>query len=78
MNMTIYDFKSLSLAEQLETAWQGRFAGAREEKDYRVVLYRIDHFFAEMYYDRQHKTVIRVVPFMNRARLDLYVNHHLN
>ena len=76
--MTIYDFTSLNRVTQITTARNGFLAGIREDPFHRILLYRIDYFFAELHYDKRKNIVSRIVPFVDRGLLSAYVNVYLN
>jgi hypothetical protein len=49
--MTLYQFNALNEIEQAEAVWDGVFVGDREDEEHRILLYQIDSFYVEVYYD---------------------------
>lgn len=55
--MTIEYFNSLDEMEQHEAVWKGSCLGYREEGEFRIVIYKLSDFYAELYYDTEHNVL---------------------
>lgn len=76
--MTIYDFMEMDEMEQSEAIWSGKLAGTREDSEYRILLYKIDGFYVEVYYHKEHNVIKKFRPFTDKNELCAYVNLNLN
>lgn len=76
--MTIDDFLEMDEMEQAEAIWSGKLAGSREQEVYKVLLYRIDDFYVEVYYHKEHNVIKKILPLESKEDLQLYFNLHLN
>lgn len=71
--MTLYDFKKLSDFEQAQAVWNGTFLAHREEGLFRVILYQIDSFYAEVYYQKEQNIISHFRTFTTTRLLDPYL-----
>ncbi|MBB6107758.1 hypothetical protein SAMN05421821_101327 [Mucilaginibacter lappiensis] len=53
---------------------QGNFVDFRYEKKFRVALYRLRHFYAEVYYDGALNTIDHTRAFTKISQLAPYIN----
>lgn len=62
--MTLEHFNTLDEMEQHEAVWGGTCIGYREEGEYKVVIYKISAFYAELYYHNEHNVLkkLKAVP----------------
>jgi len=72
--MTIYEFIELSTEEQVNTIWQGTFIGNRNYKGFNVVLYSIENFFVEVFYNQTENAITQIRPFRSQTRLNPYID----
>ena len=70
--MTIDDFLDMDEMEQAEAIWSGELKGRREEGAYRILLYRIDEFYVEVYYHIEHGVIKKFRPFDDPLELQRY------
>ncbi len=73
MDMNIYQFIELSTEEQVNTIWQGTFVGNRNYKGFNVVLYSIENFFVEVFYNQTENAISQIRPFKSMTRLMPYI-----
>lgn len=72
--MTLKQFNSLDEMEQQEAIWGGTFIGNREDQEHKILLYKIDSFYVEVYYHKEYNVIRKYVPFDNPAQLAPYNN----
>ena len=71
--MTLYEFNSLKLEEQLTIVWnKGEFIDNHFSTLERCNCYAIDKFFVEVVYDAEHNTITELRSFKTGALLDKY------
>ncbi len=71
--MTLYEFNSLNLDEQLKFVWkEGEFIDNHFSTIERCNCYAIDKFFVEVVYDAVHNTITEVRSFKSGHLLDKY------
>jgi hypothetical protein len=58
--------------EQSEAIWDAKLAGSREDAVYRILLYRIDNFYVEVFYHKEHNVIKKFHPFNNKQELQPY------
>lgn len=74
MPFSRYDFRTLSVEEQLKALWaEGTFLAARWEQQDRVYLYHMGTFFTELYCDLEKNAKISTRTFTSREHLEDYV-----
>jgi hypothetical protein len=76
--MTLYDFVKLDDQERAEAVWKGNFIAAREEGEYRVIIYKLETFFVEVYYHKPLNSIQKLRPFKTTRRLAPYFFSRLN
>jgi hypothetical protein len=76
--MTLYQFKTLSQQQQADVVGQGKFFLFREEAKYTVVLYRVEDFYVEVYYNSALNTIVSFHPFTSKKRIALYFKCQMN
>jgi hypothetical protein len=73
MNLTL--FNTHSLAGRLEIIWAtGNFLAHRGRRGYRIALYDLGNFFAEIWYNPENDYVSLVRGFTSSKVLETYVN----
>lgn len=50
--MTLYKWRSLDEMEQAEAVWSGTHISDRQDETHNILLYQIDAFYVEAYYNR--------------------------
>lgn len=71
--MTLYQFNALDEMEQAEAVWSGTHIGDRQDEKHNILLYQIDAFYVEVYYNREHNEIVRFRSFSNPDQLFAYV-----
>jgi hypothetical protein len=61
--MTLYQFNGLDEMEQAEAVWSGVHLGDRQDDLHNILLYQIEGFYVEVYYNRQHNEIVRFRSF---------------
>jgi len=67
--MTLYRFLSLEINEQADCVWRGQFITSREENDTHILLYALDDFYAEVFYDTQQNKITYIKGFRANSHL---------
>jgi hypothetical protein len=70
--MTLYQFIGLDTNEQAEHIWQGTYLAMRTEEHYRILLYKLDDFFAEVFYNSDKNEISHIKGFRSRSLLMPY------
>ena len=76
--MTLYDFIKLDEEQKAIAVWQGNFLAFREEKGCKVLLYKMDSLYVEVYYNNEHNMIRWIRPFKTHALLSKYFDSTLN
>jgi hypothetical protein len=76
--MTLYDFIKLGEKERAEETWKGTFLSSRNEGEYKVILYKLESFYVEVYYNNELNKIHKLRPFKTTERLHQYFNPLLN
>lgn len=71
--MTLYEFNTLNDVEKAEAVWEGALIGDRSDKRYNILLYQIDNFYSEVYYDKKRNAIKRIKSFSSTDRLTPYL-----
>lgn len=80
--MNIFEFVTLNNADKAKKTWSGNFIALRYEHDFKILLYRIDGFWVEVFYDKDSLSIKEFRPFVSRKPLNEYlvnidINHAL-
>lgn len=69
--MTIEHFNTLDEMEQHEAVWSGVCIGFREEEEYKIVIYKISDFYAELYYHEGHNVLkkLKAIPTLTEESI---------
>jgi hypothetical protein len=70
--MTIYEFIELDMYEKAEIAWNGTFIADRIEKEDNILLFSLEDFFVEVYYNVKDDEIITIRPFKSSRLLEPY------
>ena len=72
--MTMYQFNCLDDVRQIELLWSaGVLIGARQEGFYKVLLYQIDGFYVEVFYQYFQGKMVKIKSFSQTDQLDPYL-----
>jgi hypothetical protein len=72
--MHFYDFLQLDETEQLELLWyNGEQIGRRKEEEHLILLYQVEGFYVEVFYNTKERTIKRYVSFESIERLEPYL-----
>lgn len=72
--MTLYDFNALDEKSKSEAVFStGTFVDDREEPPFKIQLYRLDHFYVEVYYDPLQNRVNQYRAFRALGQLAPYI-----
>ena len=72
--MTIYEFIGMNESEKAEAVWHGVIIANREDKEHRILLYTMDEFYVEVFYDNISNEIRRFRPFTTIQLLDPYLD----
>lgn len=59
--------------EQAEAVWSGTHIGTRPDANFDILLYQVDGFYVEVYYEREHNTITRLRSFSSVNQLEPYL-----
>lgn len=71
--MTLYEFNALSDFEQAEVLWTGALLAHREDGIFRILLYQLDSFYVEVFYNKTGNTLSRFRSFSTTSLLEPYL-----
>ena len=72
--MTMYQFNCLDDVRQIELLWSaGVLIGARQEGLHKVLLYQIDGFYVEVFYQYFQGKMVKIKSFSQTDQLDPYL-----
>jgi len=72
--MTLLHFIGLDTDEQAKCIWQGTYLAARTADDHCILLYRIDDFYAEIFYDTRENKITQIKGFRANSHLIRYIS----
>jgi hypothetical protein len=72
--MTIYEFLALDEIEQAEAVWAGVMIADRIEGEHRLILYQLDSFYIEIWYNMEDNEIQKVRSFENTEQLQPYLS----
>lgn len=74
--MTLYEFNLMDTDDQIEMAiWEGNYVDSRVFHKYRIMLYQVDSFYVEIFYEGDGNIIARHRSFSSLEPLDPYINH---
>lgn len=76
--MTLEDFLDMDEMEQAEAVWSGKLQGTRHEGEFKILLYKIDDFYVEAWYDVKYNILRKFVPFDEKELLIPYFRLNYN
>jgi len=71
--ITVLHFNAMLIDEQAKITIKGNFIDDRIAGKLTVQLYRLDHFYVEVFYDAEKNEIIRYEGFMDTNRLAPYI-----
>ena len=73
--MNMYQFNCLDEVRQIELLWSaGVLVGSRQEGFYKILLYQIDSFYVEVFYQYFQGKMVKVKSFTDTDQLEPYLN----
>lgn len=72
--MTINDFMAMNEDDQANALWEGALLGGRNDGIFKVLLYQIDAFYVEVYFNKELQVIDRFKPFKSIALLEPYLS----
>ena len=74
--MHFFDFVLLTEDEQLEMLWyNGEQIGRRKDREFLVLLYQVEGFYVEVYYNTKYKEIEKYLSFECTDKLEPYISH---
>ena len=61
--MTLYDFIELNEKEQAEVIWNAILVSTREDDEHRILLYKLNDFYVEVYFRKEFNAIRLFLPF---------------
>jgi hypothetical protein len=72
--MTLYQYKTLQEKEQAEVLWdKGVHLGERFDAEHKILLYQIEGFYVEVFYNLKINAIERLISFKSIDRLRPYL-----
>ena len=72
--MNMYKFNCLDEVRQIELLWSaGVLIGSRQEGFHKILLYQIDSFYVEVYYQYFQGKMVKIKSFSETDSLDPYL-----
>ena len=72
--IAVPQFAELSIPEQAQYLWDnGEYLLSREGESSTAVLYTVDNFFVEVWYDTETGAITEIVSIDNLTRLEAYL-----
>ena len=71
--MTLNEFTLLSSNEQSKALWAATMLGHRENGFFHILLYQLDSFYIEVYYDKPENVLSHFRPFSSTRYLEPYL-----
>ena len=70
--MTLNQFNQLDEMEQIEAVWSGKHLATRHDEIHDILLYQIDGFFVEVYYNNEYNKIRKFEPIADKKQLLFY------
>jgi hypothetical protein len=71
--MTICDFKAMPSCAQEEAVWNFQHIAERADGENWILLYQLDFFYVELYYNREKGEIAFLRPFTSTDELTPYL-----
>jgi hypothetical protein len=73
--MKMYQFNCMDEVRQIELLWsKGALIGSRKQGFYKVLLYQVDSFYVEVFYEYFKGKMAKLNSFTDSDRLEPYLN----
>jgi len=72
--MTLCEFNLLGEMEQAKAIWSGTHVATRQDEEHEILLFQIDGFFVEVFFDRTYETISKIEAIGNINQLTLYLD----
>jgi hypothetical protein len=69
--MTLSEFQQMDEREQMEAIWGGVFVTNRADNENEILLYQIDSFYVEVYYNKEYNNIRRFRSFSSTDELEI-------
>ena len=71
--MTLYEFNQLDEMQQADAVWNGILIGDRTDNIFNILLYQIDGFYVEVFYQKKRNIIKRIRSFSSTDQLQPYL-----
>jgi len=71
--MTLCEFNLLDEKEQANVIWLGTRVASRHDDEHEIVLFQIDGFFVEVFFNRTYDVIRKIEAIENINQLLLYL-----
>lgn len=71
--MNIFEFVTLNNEDKAKKIWNGTFVALRYEHNLKILLYRLDGFWVEVFYDKDTCCIKEFRPFVSRKPLNEFL-----
>jgi hypothetical protein len=71
--MTLNEFEEMDQSEKMEAVWEGAFITNRVDSEHEILLYQVDSFYVELYYDKKCNHISRFRSFSSTDELTPYL-----
>ena len=76
--MTLTEFSLFTDEQKASIVWDGKFLTYRIEQNLMIMLYEVDQFYVEVYYNNLNDRLIGFHPFHPKRRLEHNFEVNLN
>lgn len=74
--MTFYQFINLNKDDQALIVWEhGVYISSREDLEYKYLHYRINTFYVQVWYHREHNIILRFKAFISVEQLKMALSN---
>jgi len=72
--MTNYMFNLLNDDAKANAVWNGVCIGSRKDDDHNILLFQVDNFYVEVFYQREKNEITNFRSFTSTDQLELYLS----
>jgi len=72
--MTLYEYNALNEDEKARATWDSVLVSDREDVDHRILLYQVDAFYVEVYYNKKLNAITKFRSFSSTELLVPYLD----
>lgn len=72
--MTVYDFIDLDEVQQAKATWTGAHISQREDQEHIILLYQLQNFYVEVFYNKRFTCIKKFRPFISTEHLEPYLS----